>query len=47
MKRKPRYNPVAKYAEKFNKPATHRDKTKYSRKDSKHELHRTDYERID
>jgi len=26
-------NPVAKNMEKFNRPATHRDKTKYNRKD--------------
>ena len=25
-------NPVAKFMERFNKPKTHRDKTKYSRK---------------
>lgn len=26
-------NPVAKYCEFFNKPKTHKDKTKYSRKE--------------
>lgn len=28
-------NPVARVLDEFNKPATHRDKTKYSRKDKK------------
>ena len=41
-----RRNPVARFAGKFNKAATHKDRTKYCRK-KKYELHRTDYERID
>jgi hypothetical protein len=32
QKQKPRYNPVAKFARKFNKSGEHKDKTKYSRK---------------
>lgn len=32
QKQKPRYNPVAKYARKFNKAVKHKLKTKYSRK---------------
>ncbi len=32
-KKKPRVNPVAKHAHKFNKPMVHRDKTKYQRKE--------------
>ena len=35
MKKKPRKNPVAKYMEDFNRPTTHRDKTKYTRKGRK------------
>jgi hypothetical protein len=33
-----RRNPVAKNIEKFNRPATHKDKTKYDRKRSKKEM---------
>ena len=29
----PTNNPVAKHINRFNKPATHRDRTKYSRKE--------------
>jgi hypothetical protein len=31
-KGRPRFNPVAKHAHKFNKQVVHRDKTKYNRK---------------
>lgn len=31
-KGRPRFNPVAKHAPKFNKGGVHRDKTKYTRK---------------
>jgi len=47
MKKNTRRNPVARFAGKFNKAVTHKDRTKYSRKDKKDELHRADYERID
>ena len=32
MKKKRTKNPVARFMNDFNKPATHQDKTKYSRK---------------
>ena len=32
-KKKPRVNPVAKHAHKFNKPMVHKDRTKYTRKE--------------
>jgi hypothetical protein len=32
QKQKPRYNPVAKFAAKFNRAEVHRDKKKYTRK---------------
>ena len=34
MKNIKRTNPVAKYGNRLNRPATHRDKTKYTRKDT-------------
>lgn len=32
MSKRNKANPVAKYMEAFNRPATHRDRTKYTRK---------------
>ena len=47
QKQKPRCNPVAKYAAKFNRAEVHRDPKKYKRKEKYYELYRTDYERTD